>query len=80
LLSIFQNPFSASTTIILNEKLWNSAYELKIFDVAGKIVKQFPVMNQRRIDLIDNDLKSGIYFFTLMSDEEIIEMKKIIIN
>lgn len=71
------NPFSNQTTIMydLTGKKFNSV-EIKIYDIAGKEVRNIPVEKTKgEIMLFKKDLGAGIYFLNVVSENEI--MKKI---
>lgn len=72
-LSVFPNP--ASDFIFLNfEKLGD--YEIRIFDVNGKLVKKFEIKNSNSKEINISELNSGIYFIELKSD--IVQVSKFI--
>lgn len=70
--SVYPNPFAGS--LIVNS---NAKGELKIFDVEGKVVFDTQITNAvSKIDL--SDLRSGVYFYQLTSENKTIKTGKII--
>ena len=77
MVSVFPNPLTSSFTISINEEIQNGV--LKIFNVQGNIVKNIPA--QGKVFKIQNaDLETGIYFYSLISQEKIITQGKIIVS
>jgi len=68
-LIIYPNPFSSSTTIVLNSELRIQNAELKLYDTFGREILvsrlQFPISLLER-----NNLKRGIYFYKVTGDKE----------
>ncbi|MEA3476180.1 MAG: T9SS type A sorting domain-containing protein, partial [Candidatus Cloacimonadota bacterium] len=97
----YPNPFSGSTKIFFNlatclrqttarQAKSHKSLQIKIYNVKGKLVKQFSISNsignncQSSIkwdgtDMNGNRLPSGIYFYRLKSDNIISEVKKMVL-
>lgn len=66
--SIYPNPFTDKITLKL-KKLKPS--ELKVYDVNGKLIKEFSVFNNDEINL--SELSKGIYFICIDNDKSTTE-------
>jgi len=75
--SIYPNPFSTYTTIMINDASASNAYELKIYNVLGEEKVNMTVRNQATI-LDANILPSGIYFYNVTSNNKKIYTGKLI--
>lgn len=73
LVSIYPNPSSG----IVNIEVENRNSQLKIFDINGKIIKEFEIENKTKLDL--QGLEKGIYVIQLQSGDKI-HTKKLILN
>jgi len=71
------NPFSAFTTISLNNAFSTINYDLKVYNVLGKMVINTPVTSQITT-LKTSELHSGIYFYKVTSDGKLIQSGKLI--
>jgi hypothetical protein len=78
LLQNFPNPFSTSTTIKYN--LDNSNGKLLITDVQGKTISEYTLNNTSGEVIITENLKSGIYFYSLYSNNKMISKNKMIVQ
>lgn len=63
--NIYPNPFSASTTITINDASQINNYDLKIYNDLGAEVVNTTITNQKT-NLETNNLPSGIYFYNLV--------------
>jgi len=75
--SIAPNPFSKSTTIIINDASQINNCEVKIYNVLGKEVINTTVTRQGAT-LETSDLSSGIYFYKVISNNKTIQSGKLI--
>lgn len=78
--SIYPNPTSEKLIITINEELLNAKPIIKLFQIEGNAVLDQNITAQSTI--IDvSDLSKGIYFSALLdSNQNILSIKKIIIN
>ena len=76
-IQIYPNPFTSETTIDLNTDYKNAT--LKIMDVLGKELKSINFSGKQAI-LEREELKPGMYFIQIISENKIIATNKIIIN
>ncbi|MDD5570446.1 MAG: T9SS type A sorting domain-containing protein [Bacteroidales bacterium] len=74
--TIFPNPFNASTTIQLQAEIVNST--LTIYNIFGQKVKSINVSGDE-IKIDRENLLSGIYFIRLTQDDKVIMTDKLVI-
>ncbi|MBU1010099.1 MAG: T9SS type A sorting domain-containing protein [Bacteroidetes bacterium] len=77
-LSIYPNPFSFSASISIPDKYNNST--LVIYNSNGQQVKQVKNINGTNCSLFRDNLSSGIYFYTLERNNEILTSGKFLIT
>lgn len=76
--NVYPNPFSETTVLeIANWK--NQNYELKIYDLFGREIKKYQIINQKT-EISRGDLPSGMYFYYVKSENKNIGTGKIIIE
>lgn len=77
----YPNPFNDNTFIKIPEKLMNvndETIQLILYDVVGKEVWQYNVINNENIEIQKGNLKPGIYFLKLLgSNNNIIPICKL---
>jgi len=78
----FPNPFNPTTNIKYSVKE-NSFISITVYDVTGRLVtelvKQKQTAGTYEVDFDGSALASGLYFYSLTSDNRIIETKKMIL-
>lgn len=74
----FPNPFSTSTTIKYNLEQPNG--KLIITDVQGKVIADYQLSNVSGEIVFAENLKSGIYFYSLYTNEKIIAINKMLVQ
>ena len=78
----YPNPFNPSTTIKYGIHLPGKV-NIKIYDVAGKLitslVNKFQDANTYEIEFNANNLSSGVYFYSLIVEGDIIDTKKMLL-
>ena len=81
-LNNYPNPFNPSTTIEFTLRQPSFA-EINIFDIRGKLVKQYPrtkyLSGVNKIQFDAETLSSGVYFYRIKTDYEITETKKMVL-
>jgi hypothetical protein len=77
--SIFPNPSNGSICVNISPTVTLSNAIVRIFDNCGKEVGNISVNNHEKL-IQTNELMSGIYFFMLINNNEVIENNKLIIN
>jgi thermitase len=77
-LSIFPNPFSDQTTILIDNSLTNAS--LTLYNVHGQVVEQMKSLSSETITLYRKSLPAGLYFIRLTKDNEVIATEKLVIK
>ena len=75
--NIYPNPFHQSS-IIDFENPKNETCTLTIYDSQGKLVRTINNINSDKVEIERKDLVSGLYFFQLRSDRQIIATGKLV--
>ncbi len=75
---IYPNPFSNSTTIEITDGIIKN-YELTIFDLFGKEVKQYEISSSKT-EISRDNLPSGMYFYQVKNKNQFISSGKLIIQ
>ncbi|HET6227227.1 MAG TPA: DNRLRE domain-containing protein [Bacteroidia bacterium] len=76
--TIYPNPFNYSTTIQLNTRVDNA--ELAIYNIQGQLVKTINNISGQEIEVLRDDLSSGIYFIRLIQNNKLILTEKVIVE
>ncbi len=76
--SIYPNPFSSTATIRIDDGRFTTC-DFKMYDVMGREVFRQPIVN-RKSEIVNPNLPSGIYFYQLQSETEILKTGKIIVE
>jgi len=76
-ITIAPNPFSKSTTIIINDATQINNCEIKIYNAMGSEVIN-TIVTKQGTTLDTSDLSSGIYFYKIMSNNKTIQSGKLI--
>ncbi len=54
--------------------------EFKLFDVTGKLVSKYDIVsNEGSIDINEQNLNNGVYFYRILVEEKTIKIDKIVI-
>ncbi|MGQ0826976.1 MAG: T9SS type A sorting domain-containing protein [Bacteroidota bacterium] len=78
-ISVYPNPFHSNFNIIISpETVINDAI-IKIYDVCGKEVKTISISNNET-NIDRGELKSGIYFYTIINNNSTIAKGKLIVQ
>ena len=75
--SVYPNPFNESTTVFMNDALQMNKTEFKMYNVLGEEVIGINIINQSTT-IETNNLPSGIYFYTVISDNKTIQSGKLV--
>jgi len=80
--SFYAFPNPANKLLHINYLLDNSSNnEVIFYDMLGKEIRKITLKNNKGIETVDvSDLKAGVYFYTLIVNNEMKETKKIIIG
>ena len=76
-ISIYPNPFSTSSDVVINNTSGISDSELKLYNVLGEQVLSTPVLKQLT-SVKTSELPSGIYFYKVVSDNKTVQSGKLI--
>lgn len=78
----YPNPFNSSTIINYSLRV-NSIITLKIYNISGKekrtLINERKLQGNYTIKFDGSGLSSGIYFYSLFSDNKLIDTKKLIL-
>ena len=74
---LYPNPISG--TSVINFTAEGSADTVKVFDVQGRMVKEFKV-NSNLVELNAVEFRSGLYFYLIYSEEQLIGTDKFIVR
>ena len=66
-ISISPNPFSTSTTLLINGEIKVNSY-LYIYNLLGQEVKTIPINNQKEIIINRDNLPDGMYFYKIIGN------------
>jgi hypothetical protein len=75
----FPNPFQNST-IIEFDNINRQPYSLEIYDINGKLIKEYRNVRSGRIEISRNDLYTGIYIYKLKNKNSVTGTGKMIIK
>lgn len=73
---IFPNPFNEIINVQLND-INNSAIQIQVVDVTGRLVDKFNLTNENNIQL-QNTYKKGIYFINIYENGSLISSQKLV--
>ena len=73
------NPFNNYTTIVF-EKFKTEKLKFTLFNTLGQSVRQIENISNGKIRIERNELKNGIYFFTLCSNIAVVGSGKLVIE
>lgn len=74
------NPFSSETTVqITSYELRSMSFQFDMYDVFGRVVKQFVTRNSSFV-IERGNLPSGIYFYKVSSENKVLGTGKVIIG
>jgi len=76
--NIYPNPLNESAIIELNE--FHNEIELSLLNIKGQLIKQQTYLNSQSITLNRDNLKAGIYFMKIKTDNNLIGVRKLVIN
>jgi hypothetical protein len=75
--TIYPNPFGMSVTIAVNDISKMDNYQVRIYNVLGEEVMNASITNQTTT-IATSKLPSGIYFYQIVSDDQLIQSGKLI--
>jgi hypothetical protein len=78
-LYVYPNPFSTSAIIEIDNPK-NENHTLSIYNSSGQLVRQLNNITANKIEIKRGNLANGFYFIQLRTDNEIVGMKKLIVQ
>ena len=79
-IQIAPNPFKLLATLTVNPKIKLHDAELSVYELTGKKIKNVSDINDNSIVIDRTGLSSGVYFFTLVDNENFLVSGKMIID
>jgi len=80
LIRVYPNPFTNNATFELSTEVSLNNTKVVIYDVLGKEVKTLSDLTGYKMNLERGDLQSGLYFFRLLNEGELITGGKFVIE
>jgi hypothetical protein len=77
--SVFPNPFHEQATFVISSGRSNETYYFVMKDVLGKTVRSI-ITDSKQFTLAREELNSGMYFYSIMSDTKVLANGKLIIK
>jgi uncharacterized repeat protein (TIGR01451 family) len=77
--NVFPNPFSESTTFVIQSDKLNETYFFEMTDVLGKKVKQTATM-EKQFKISREGLQNGMYFYNITDSKGVVGKGKVIIK
>lgn len=77
--TIYPNPFSSSTTILVNNVSQLEATELRIYNLVGEEIVNVPIV-QELTTLETTNLNSGMYFYKIITHNKTIQSGKLVVQ
>lgn len=75
--TIYPNPFSASTTIVITDASELNSAELEIYNILGDVVIR-SIITKQSTTLNTSDLPSGIYVYKIISNHKTIQSGRLV--
>lgn len=79
-IKVYPNPFSESTTFVIQADKLNENYSFQLIDVLGKTVQSINNISEKQFAISRNGLQNGIYFYSITNAGSPIGKGKIIIK
>lgn len=77
---VYPNPFSESTTFMIQSDKVNDIYIFQLVDVLGKTVRYLNNITEKQFIISRNGLQNGMYFYNITNAEGVVGKGKIIIK
>ncbi len=75
----YPNPFSSQIQVVLEvENTIPSPYELRLFDVQGRLCRAFSIQEGETQDLPMGDLAAGVYVAQLLEGNKVVAVKRLV--
>jgi uncharacterized repeat protein (TIGR01451 family) len=77
---VYPNPFSESTTFVIQSDKINENYSFEMTDMLGKKVRSMNNISEKQFTLQRNGLQNGMYFYSIANAEGVVGKGKVIIK
>ena len=77
---LFPNPFEERATFRISSHRQFKKIELQLFDALGRMSMQTAVQGSQELHLLRGDLQTGLYFYRMIGDGELLQSGKIIVK
>lgn len=78
--SVFPNPFSTTTTFVIDAQQPADNMQLSIYDANGQLVRQVTNISTNTVTIDREGLAGGMYFYMLTSNNQLLNNGKLIIE
>ena len=78
--SLYPNPFAVSATLFVNSPAQLHNTDLEVYDVLGRQVMAMHNIRDKKINLNRGNLQTGIYFYRLIDNSNLLTNGKFIIE
>lgn len=75
--SVYPNP--ASTHVTIQAKTNGNAVQVRIYNIMGELVQKTAIVDGQNVLSVE-DLTNGVYFYSIVKNNEVIETKKLIVR
>ncbi len=79
-ISVYPNPFTENTTIVINNYDSNKTYSIELIDVFGKRIQIISSISSSKILFSRRSLKNGIYFIKVYDSQILMEVGKLVVK
>ena len=80
LITVFPNPFSETTMLVVQSSTQNEIYSFELKNVLGKTVRSITGISNKQFQISRNGLENGIYFYKIYSSESIVGVGKLVVQ
>lgn len=77
--NIYPNPFSSQTYITINNPVLINNAEVRIFNILGTEIKRISILEQSTMISL-SEMQDGVYFYSVISDNQVIQNGKLILQ
>lgn len=79
-IKIYPNPASHAVVLDFQNPIYSDNAQITLYDIMGKSIKTIVLNKLNKNVLSVEDIKPGLYFYSLIVDGKIAEMDKLVIN
>ena len=77
--NLFPNPASTLATIACEFTVQPKNARVRIYDMTGAMMKEVVIDNQKEVQFSVSEINAGIYFYSLVADNQLIAVNKLVI-